>query len=124
MYYNILHLMAQRWLGIQIISGHIQLCVFALFQVGSKVVVGKRRVNTSCSISTAWMPTFRCEISLGNGKELKTLDMSTSYGKQNLNISASLNIVDKVQHLFKPQKGDLRLPEALHHFLNNDIYFW
>lgn len=53
------------------------------------------------------MPTLRGEISLGNGKELKTLDMSTSYGKQNFNISASLNIVDKVQDLFNPHKNEI-----------------
>ncbi|XP_058251674.1 apolipophorins isoform X3 [Hemibagrus wyckioides] len=64
-------------------------------KVGGYIVAGKRRVNASCSISTAWMPTLRGEISLGNGKELKTLDMSTGYGKENLNISASLNTVDK-----------------------------
>lgn len=70
--------------------------MFALLQVGGYIVAGKRRVNASCSISTAWMPTLRGEISLGNGKELKTLEISTGYGKENLNISASLNTVDKV----------------------------
>lgn len=74
----------------------VRLYVFALFQVGGHVISGKRRVNASCSISAAWMPALRGEISLGNGKELKTLDMNTSFGKENLNISASLNIVDKV----------------------------
>ncbi|KAK3567891.1 hypothetical protein QTP86_027307 [Hemibagrus guttatus] len=64
-------------------------------KVGGNIIAGKRRVNASCSISTAWMPTLRGKISLGNGKELKTLDMSTGYGKENLNISASLNTVDK-----------------------------
>ncbi|TSS97525.1 Vitellogenin [Bagarius yarrelli] len=72
-------------------EGHTNYAV----EVGGFIIAGKRRVNASCSISTAWMPTLRGEISLGNGKELKTLDMSTSYGKENLNISASLNIVDK-----------------------------
>lgn len=78
--------------------------MFALLQVGGYVMAGKRRVNTACSISTAWMPTLSGEISLGNGKELKTLDMSTNYGKQSLNISGSLHTVDKVQDLFKTQK--------------------
>lgn len=106
MYYNILHLIIHRLLGIQIIPGQIHLYVFALLQVGGYVIAGKRRVNASCSISTAWMPTLSGDISLGNGKELKTLDLSTGYGKQKFNISASLNIVDKVQDLFKPQKRD------------------
>lgn len=78
--------------------------MFVLLQIAGYVVAGKRRVNASCSISTAWMPTLRGEIFVGNGKELKTLDMNTSYGKQNLNISASLNNVDKVQDLLKPLK--------------------
>lgn len=73
--------------------------MYALLQVGGYILTGKRKVNASCSISTAWMPPLRGEITLGNGKESKTLDMSTSYGKQNLNISTSLHIVDKVQDI-------------------------
>ncbi|KAB5579798.1 hypothetical protein PHYPO_G00199100 [Pangasianodon hypophthalmus] len=78
-------------------EGHLYLFTptVTYIKVGGYVIAGKRRVNASCSISTAWMPNLRGEISLGNGKELKTLDMSTSFGKQDFNISASLNIVDK-----------------------------
>ncbi|XP_047657702.1 uncharacterized protein LOC113644112 isoform X2 [Tachysurus fulvidraco] len=78
-------------------EGHIYIFTptVSYLKVGGYITSGKRRVNASCSMSTAWMPNLRGEISLGNGKELKTLDMSTGYGKENLNISASLNIVDK-----------------------------
>ncbi|XP_046708205.1 uncharacterized protein LOC124387728 [Silurus meridionalis] len=78
-------------------EGHLYLFTptVTYMKVGGYVLAGKRRVNASCTIGTAWMPTLRGEISLGNGKELKTLDVSTSCGKQNLNISASLNIVEK-----------------------------
>ncbi|XP_037400850.1 uncharacterized protein LOC108437497 isoform X3 [Pygocentrus nattereri] len=74
---------------------HIFTATDTYLKVGGWGMLGKRRVNASCSISTAWTPGLRWEISLGNGKQLKTLDMSTSYGKQHLKISASLNTLEK-----------------------------
>ncbi|XP_072544439.1 uncharacterized protein [Salminus brasiliensis] len=74
---------------------HIFTPTVTYLKVGGWGALGKRRVNASCSISTAWTPVLRGEISLSNGKQLKTLDMSTSYGKQNHKISASLNILEK-----------------------------
>ncbi|KAK1786722.1 hypothetical protein P4O66_017119, partial [Electrophorus voltai] len=64
-------------------------------KVGGGGMLGKHSVNASCCISTAWTPALRGEILLGDGKQLKTLDVNTRYGKQTLNISASLNTLDK-----------------------------
>ncbi|XP_066536340.1 uncharacterized protein [Hoplias malabaricus] len=74
---------------------HIFTPTVTYLKVGGWSLLGKRKVNASCSITTAWMPALRGEISLSNGKQLKTLDMSSNYGKKDLKISASLNTLEK-----------------------------
>ncbi|TRY85495.1 hypothetical protein DNTS_015852 [Danionella cerebrum] len=64
-------------------------------KVGGWSKVGKRGVKASCSISTVWTPALHGQISVGNGKHLKTLELNAGYGKQDLNISAVLSILDK-----------------------------
>lgn len=72
------------------------LSVLVSFQVGGWSMQGKRGVNASYSISTAWTPALHGEISVGNGKQVKTLEISAGYGKRDLNISAVLRTLDKV----------------------------
>ncbi|XP_049338919.1 uncharacterized protein LOC103023384 isoform X1 [Astyanax mexicanus] len=78
-------------------EGHLHLFTptVTYLKVGGWGALGKRRVNASCSISTAWTPAIKGEISLNNGKQVKSLDLSSSYGKLNHKISATLNIVEK-----------------------------
>ncbi|XP_051722649.1 uncharacterized protein LOC127497907 isoform X1 [Ctenopharyngodon idella] len=64
-------------------------------KVGGWSMLGKRGVKASYSISTAWTPALHGQISVGNGKQVKTLDISAGYGKQDLNISAVLSTLDK-----------------------------
>lgn len=72
------------------------LIVLVSFQVGGWSMLGKRGVKASYSISTAWTPALHGQISVGNGKQVKTLEISAGYGKQDLNISAVLSTLDKV----------------------------
>ncbi|ROJ13809.1 hypothetical protein DPX16_19684 [Anabarilius grahami] len=64
-------------------------------KVGGWSMLGKRGVKASYSISTAWTPALHGQISVGNGKQVKTLEISAGYGKQDLNISAVLSTLDK-----------------------------
>uniref|UniRef100_A0A9J7Z687 Si:dkeyp-106c3.1 n=1 Tax=Cyprinus carpio carpio TaxID=630221 RepID=A0A9J7Z687_CYPCA len=64
-------------------------------KVGGWNMLGKRGVKASCSISTAWTPALHGQISVVNGKQVKTLEISAGYGKQDLNISAVLSTLDK-----------------------------
>ncbi|XP_056320730.1 uncharacterized protein LOC130234526 [Danio aesculapii] len=74
---------------------HLFTPTFSYVKVGGWSVLGKRGVKASYSISTAWTPALHGQISVGNGKQVKTLDMSAGYGKQDLNISAVLSTLDK-----------------------------
>ncbi|XP_073779106.1 uncharacterized protein si:dkeyp-106c3.1 isoform X4 [Danio rerio] len=74
---------------------HLFTPTFSYVKVGGWSVLGKRGVKASYSISTAWTPALHGQISVGNGKQVKTLEMSAGYGKQDLNISAVLSTLDK-----------------------------
>ncbi|XP_016386351.1 uncharacterized protein LOC107722497 [Sinocyclocheilus rhinocerous] len=64
-------------------------------KVGGWNMLGKRGIKASCSISTAWTPALHGQISVVSGKQVKTLEISAGYGKQDLNISAVLSTLDK-----------------------------
>ncbi|XP_076828214.1 apolipophorins [Brachyhypopomus gauderio] len=74
---------------------HVFTPAVTYLKFGAQSMLGKHSVNASCSVSTAWTPAMTGEILLGSGKELKTLAVNTSFGKQTLNISARLNTLDK-----------------------------
>ncbi|XP_039517178.1 uncharacterized protein LOC120471430 [Pimephales promelas] len=74
---------------------HLFTPTVSYIKVGGWSMLGKRGVNASYSISTAWTPALHGEISVGNGKQVKTLEISAGYGKQDLNISAVLSTLDK-----------------------------
>ncbi|XP_043117620.1 uncharacterized protein LOC122360826 [Puntigrus tetrazona] len=65
------------------------------FKVGGWNMLGKRGVKASYSISSAWTPALHGQIYIINGKQVKTLEISAGYGKQDLNISAVLSTLDK-----------------------------
>lgn len=70
--------------------------VMVSLKVGGWNMLGKRGVKASYSISTAWTPALHGQIYIINGKQVKTLEISAGYGKQDLNISAVLSTLDKV----------------------------
>lgn len=60
-------------------------------------MVGKRRLNATCFLSTAWTADTRGEMSILNGNEYKVLEMNGKCGEQNLNVSAHVSTLDKVR---------------------------
>ncbi len=59
-------------------------------------MVGKRSVKASASLSSLWTPPLRGDVSLEVFKFSHTLQMTSTYGKHNVSLSAALNAVDKV----------------------------
>ncbi|XP_056598472.1 uncharacterized protein LOC130417172 [Triplophysa dalaica] len=74
---------------------HLFTPTLSFIKLGGWCLLGKRGVKGSYSIGTAWTPILHGEISLGNGKHDKTLEMSGGCGEQDFNISAVLSILDK-----------------------------
>lgn len=58
--------------------------------------MGKRSMKASCSLSSVWTSPLRGDISLEASKFSHTLQMASTYGKQNISLAAALNTVDKV----------------------------
>ncbi|CAB1444060.1 unnamed protein product [Pleuronectes platessa] len=58
-------------------------------------VVGKRRVKASCSLSSLWTPPLRGDVSLEASKFSHSLQMASTYNKNNISLSAGLNTIDK-----------------------------
>ncbi|XP_073705892.1 uncharacterized protein [Garra rufa] len=74
---------------------HLFTPTVSYIKVGGWNLLGKRGIKASYSISTAWTPALHGQISVVNGKQVKTLEISSGYGKQDLNISAVLSTLDK-----------------------------
>ncbi|CAG5896969.1 unnamed protein product [Menidia menidia] len=64
-------------------------------QAGVWGVVGKQGVKASGSFSSLWTLPLRGNISVEASKLSHTLQMSTTYGKQNVSFVAALNTADK-----------------------------
>ncbi|KAK5918982.1 hypothetical protein CgunFtcFv8_022916 [Champsocephalus gunnari] len=64
-------------------------------QAGGWVVVGKRGVKASGSLSSFWTPPLRGDVSLEASKSSHTLHMTSTCGRHNASLSAALNTVDK-----------------------------
>lgn len=58
--------------------------------------MGKRSVKASGSLSSRWTLPLRGDISLEASKFSHTLQMASTYGKQNVSFTAALNTADKV----------------------------
>ncbi|XP_068995564.1 uncharacterized protein [Embiotoca jacksoni] len=58
-------------------------------------LVGTQSVKASCSLSSTWTPPLRGDISLEASKFSHSLQMASTYGKQNVSLTAALNTVDK-----------------------------
>ncbi|XP_029309262.1 uncharacterized protein LOC115022426 [Cottoperca gobio] len=58
-------------------------------------VVGKRSVKASGSLSSLWTPPLKGDVSLETSKSSHTLQMTSTYGKHNVSLTAALNTVDK-----------------------------
>ncbi|XP_077359529.1 uncharacterized protein LOC144005296 isoform X2 [Festucalex cinctus] len=65
-------------------------------QVGGLGFMAKKNMKASCSLSSHWTAPLRGDISLETLKSSLTLQMSSSYGKQNITLTAALNTVDKL----------------------------
>lgn len=55
-----------------------------------------RSLKASASLVTLWTPLLRGNISVENSKLSHALHVASTYGKQNLSLSAGLSHVDKV----------------------------
>ncbi|XP_077415011.1 uncharacterized protein LOC144044458 isoform X2 [Vanacampus margaritifer] len=75
-------------------------------QVGGLGFMGKKNIKASCSLSSLWTAPLRGDISLETLKSSLTLQMSSSYGKQNITFTAALKTVDK---LLKKRQAILRV---------------
>ncbi|XP_039672137.1 uncharacterized protein LOC120568593 [Perca fluviatilis] len=64
-------------------------------QAGGWVMVGKRSVKASGSLSSFWTSPLRGNVSLETFKFSHTLQMASTYGKHNVSLAAALNTVDK-----------------------------
>ncbi|XP_069367779.1 uncharacterized protein [Paralichthys olivaceus] len=58
-------------------------------------VVGKRSLKASCSLSSLWTPPLRGDVSLEASKFSHTLQMASTYDKNNISITAVLNTINK-----------------------------
>ncbi|KAG7456895.1 hypothetical protein MATL_G00240760 [Megalops atlanticus] len=58
-------------------------------------LVGKRGLKASSSLSSAWTPSLRGDLSLENSRHRKALQLAASFGKQNLSLSTALSSTDK-----------------------------
>ena len=58
--------------------------------------MGKRSVKASASLSSLWTPPLIGDISLEASKYSHTLQMASTYGKQNISLTAALSAADKV----------------------------
>lgn len=68
----------------------------ALPQARGWGLLGKRSVKASCSLSSLWTPPLHGDISLEASKFSHTLQMASTYGKQNVTLAAALTAADKV----------------------------
>ncbi|XP_061654143.1 uncharacterized protein LOC133489262 isoform X2 [Phyllopteryx taeniolatus] len=75
-------------------------------QLGGLGFMGKKNMKTSWSLSSLWTAPLRGDISLEMLKSSLTLQMSSSYSKQNITVSAALNTIDK---LLKKRQAILRV---------------
>ncbi|TDH06001.1 hypothetical protein EPR50_G00128340 [Perca flavescens] len=64
-------------------------------QAGGWIMVGKRSVKASGSLSSFWTSPLRGHVSLETFKFSHTLQMASTYGKHNVSLAAALNTVDK-----------------------------
>ncbi|XP_047445376.1 uncharacterized protein LOC125010660 [Mugil cephalus] len=64
-------------------------------KAGGWGVVGKRSVKASASLSSRWTLPLRGDISLEASKFSHTLQIASTYGKQNVSFTAALNTADK-----------------------------
>ncbi|XP_061550368.1 vitellogenin-like [Phycodurus eques] len=65
-------------------------------QLGGLGFMAKKNMKTSWSLSSLWTAPLRGDISLETLKSSLTLQMSSSYSKQNITVSAALNTIDKL----------------------------
>ncbi|XP_074545635.1 uncharacterized protein LOC141804879 [Halichoeres trimaculatus] len=78
-------------------EARLQLCTPAVtyIQVEGWGVVGKQSTRVSCSISSLWSPPLRGDVSLEASKLSHTLQIASTYGRNNMSLTAALNTVDK-----------------------------
>ncbi|XP_037131472.1 uncharacterized protein LOC119136818 isoform X1 [Syngnathus acus] len=75
-------------------------------QVGGLGFMGKKNMKASCSLSSLWTAPLRGDIFLETMKSGLALQMSSSYGKQNITFTATLKTIDK---LLKKRQAILRV---------------
>ncbi|CAI5641741.1 unnamed protein product [Oreochromis niloticus] len=78
----------------------------AYLQAGGWGLLGKRSVKASCSLSSLWTPPLQGDISLEASKFSHTLQMASTYGKQNVTLAAALTAADKN---LKKRQGILKM---------------
>lgn len=58
--------------------------------------MGKQNVKASASLVSLWTPPIRGDISVETSSASHALQMSSTFGKHNVSLTAALNNVDKV----------------------------
>ena len=69
----------------------------SLGQVGAWGVVGKQGVKSSWTLSSMWTIPLQGQMFLEGSRDHRCLQLVSSYGRQNLSLSAALNTLDKVR---------------------------
>uniref|UniRef100_A0AAV2JUM6 Vitellogenin n=1 Tax=Knipowitschia caucasica TaxID=637954 RepID=A0AAV2JUM6_KNICA len=64
-------------------------------QTGGWVLTGKKSVKASCSFKSLWTSPLGGALSLETSKFSHTLEITSSYGTHNANVTAALNSADK-----------------------------
>ena len=60
-------------------------------------MVGKQGVKSSWTLSSLWTLPLRGQLSLEGSRDHRGLQLVSSYGRQNLSLSAALNTLHKVE---------------------------
>ncbi|KAK7945812.1 hypothetical protein WMY93_001540 [Mugilogobius chulae] len=74
---------------------HMQSPGVTYLQTGGWVLVGKKSVKASCSLKSLWTSPLGGELSLETSKFSHTLEITSSYGRHNVSVTAALNSADK-----------------------------
>ncbi|KAM6948683.1 uncharacterized protein FYW47_016632 [Aplochiton taeniatus] len=74
---------------------HLHTPTTTYLKVGGWTMRGKRAAKASYSLSSAWGPALRGDLALESGKHGRSLQLASSFGKQNLSLSAAVSSLEK-----------------------------
>ncbi|CAL8346241.1 unnamed protein product [Merluccius merluccius] len=74
---------------------HLYTPALTYVKAGGWGVVGKQGMKSSWTLSSVWTLPLRGQLSLEGSRDHRGLQLVSSYGRQNLSLSAALNTLDK-----------------------------